>query len=218
MQTLGYVYERRHQSTAIIYKLIRMVVKANSLASDSEADEIVSEIEIQASERPIYCHKISLMNSPGSEYLGQASWEVRSSDRREVKAIEVPIGSESQYNQMLLFFDPVLEPGDVSYRLKLTEFEAHSMKPLSEGRDDELFVNVARAARLIERIELVLMVPEAFGKVEMRRSSRDGRVSDGDSFTDGLRREAEFQSLGWYAAGLTEAGLFAVDVARIGAR
>lgn len=218
MQTLAYVYDRQHQSTSIIYKLIRMVVKANSLASLSEPDEIVSEIVIQADKRPVYCHKISLMNSPGSEYLGRASWEVSSSDKQQVKAIDVPIGSESEYNQMLLFFDPVLEPGPKNYRLKLTEYEADSMKPLREGRDDELFVRVARSARRIERIELVLMVPKSFGEVEMRLSSRVGRVADGEPMTAGLPTAKGFHSLGWCASKLSQAGLFGVDVTGKGTR
>jgi hypothetical protein len=229
MHAMSRIYDQQHAQEPIVYKLIRFVVKANSLDNSKVADELTTVVEIQAAKgaAAIYCHKISLNSSKGSEYRGQASWSVRSKDGEPLEAIEIPIVDPEapEYKQLLLFFDPVLQPNDNSYIVELKEFVDDSMNPLRTQGRDELFLRATRSAKVIEQIDLVLIWPASVGKIEMRKSRRR-TVAPGQSMPrellEGILKDifggempATFSAVGWTGSNLSSEGLFAVDLFKI---
>ncbi len=222
MQALGEIYKRQHEDSPFVYKLARLVVKANSLCKNPSPDEITTIVEFQAKDKPVYCHKVSLLRSEGSEYLGQANWSVRCSTGDPIQAIELPIiySPDSTFRQLVLFFDPVLEPGPVSYIVEVKELLTESLKPLTQRGRDELFLRPARASGDLERVDLVVLVPQDFGTVELRPSSRRGTAGVGRLMTaeelKTMPAATDFYTLGWTGSKLIKNTIFAADLIKVG--
>jgi hypothetical protein len=227
MQAMSEIYSRQHENAPFVYKFARLMVKANSLSANPTPDEVTTVVEFRAHTKPVYCHRISLLGSEGSEYLGRASWSVRSSTGDPVRAIEVPAmeaqqGAKQQFKSLLLFFDPILEPDDtISYTVEVKEELADSMKPLRTTGRDELYLSLTRAAHEIDRVELVLLAPDEFGQIEMRKSSRRNTLGPGSRLEklseSRLPPIERYKTLAWVGQNLPtkDGGLFAVDVIKV---
>jgi hypothetical protein len=223
MEAMSRIYERQHATTPVVYRLVRFVVKANSLSENPTPDEITIILQIQAESSPIYCHKVSLHHAKGSEYRGQARWSVHSEDGSPLEAIQIPIvdPEASTFRQILLFFDPILQPGANSYFVEVDEFVNNSMGDLRKTGRDELYLRATRAAKEINRLDLVLLWPTTFGTLQMRKSSRRNIVAVGEPMPQELLLGAlkeippGFDAIGWTGSNIPSEGLFAADVVKI---
>jgi hypothetical protein len=208
------VYKRQHEEFGLHYLLTRMTVVANSLRSLEDADQVTTTTRLSAINDPLYCHKITFYESEG-DFLGSASWCVRNSRSERVRTIDVPISDrdDRDSSELLLFFDPILRPGQDEYTLTVEEQVTDTMRPLRTSGRDQLFLIPTRAEGLIGRVELILIVPEGSGEIEMKPSSRIATFGGGHPLD---RAEIEvrpgFRSFGWFWKDVPGRNTFAVDV------
>jgi 3',5'-cyclic AMP phosphodiesterase CpdA len=198
LMNMADVYRRQHERFALHYSLARMTVTANSLEKQEMPDRVSTIVKFRAISDPVYCHKVTLYESEG-DFLGKATWCVRNSLGETIRTIDVPISDQdgSKSLELLLFFDPILRPGPDEYTLMIEEQVTDTMRPLRTSGSDELFLVPTRAEGLIERVELIISVPESFGQVEMKPSSKIATVGGGRLMESS---EVEQPKLGFHRA------------------
>jgi len=92
-------------------------------------------------------------------------------DRAKLDFLE-PLLQAAGLTKDRLFVIPATMIWTARYTLEVKEELADSMKPLRTTGRDELYLGLTRAANKIERVDFILLVPDEFGKVEMKKSSR----------------------------------------------
>jgi predicted phosphodiesterase len=238
MAAIGEVYRAQHEASKFEYVSMRLFVQANSLLPEPGPDLVLVTTRFKPAGEPIYCQKISLMWSEGSEYVATFGWSVRNFGGPSPRVIDIPTIDQRYPNskQLLLFFDPILQPGDKhEYEVELLEYVKDSMRPLRDDGKDDLFVIPTRAKGKVGQIEIILLVPRRFGKVELRPGTRENSSGEGGPMSDqqlqaalseiemqlaetkqlgqtDWKRPTNFDAYGWTGRDLRPDRVFAADV------
>jgi hypothetical protein len=76
---------------------------------------------------------------------------------------------------LLVAFTPPLKKGEGDFRVRVRYKIRDSMPFLKKGERDEIALAIERADDVVDRMEFVLLVPEAFGAVRMEGPSEAER-------------------------------------------
>jgi predicted acylesterase/phospholipase RssA len=165
------------------------IVQANCLVESGQPlsgqpDQATYRLTLHTSEEPVHAQKFSLMISPGSDFLGLAELQVfgpaeylfESTTLLPVSRPEVPEAAKNfekgvvrdNVRELVCFFSPPLPPRTGPFLLVFKEFLRNSAEKLKVGQDRLWISALPRASGPVKRMDLVLLVPEAFGPVSMR--------------------------------------------------
>jgi hypothetical protein len=223
MRNIAEIYRAHHAGSLFERISATLTIQMNCLRDDSEPDLVTLVQTFRPAEDPIYCIKLSIFSSSG-DFLGDSKWRVYDeSTGAELKTIPLytqefpasPSSEDKPHRSLVIHFDPVLRVGTGPYRLEYREWVRNGMGNLRSGKD-ELFVSLSRSRHPVPRVNLVAKVPNAFGPVEMRTSSRKSAAGE-------LMEPAEIRSyddlpdfypLGWKGKDVGN-GELAVDLVKI---
>ncbi|HVR11564.1 MAG TPA: patatin-like phospholipase family protein, partial [Thermoanaerobaculia bacterium] len=184
MKKLGRIYHAQHESIRLEYSRVQLVVYANSLLPAEHPqhglpDLIEQTVVFRPHDQPVSCHRLTVGSTSATDFPGRVSCTVRNG-RREVRSSEfVPSLSEGAARgpdpvgikrEILVFFNPPLPAGpdaDAPFSIFMRDCLRGAMLPLREQGWDILECDVARAAAPVERMDLVLLLPESFPEVKM---------------------------------------------------
>lgn len=225
LESLGDVYSVQHANARFKSISSSFRVQANCLLKEGEPGfgdpDLVQTIkEFAPSGAPVYCLLVTMFAVPG-QFLGQGDIKCNNLNGRPADYIPVPVRTTevAGMRELLLFFNPVLQPGTGPYRLEVDWKVKDSMGPLLNEGKDELYLRPLRADGPVGRIDLVLQVPESYGSVGMKPSQRSRDVSRGgrpmtEEETTEYGAAPGFRSLGWTGRDLDPDAIFAVDILR----
>lgn len=214
------IYESQHQSSPIRIVRKRLIVIAHSLAGDAQdqegpvVDEVIEEVEFEASESPIYCYRVSLSASESASVIPVFNFEFEGPDGMECEVVpslsgEVR-GQHPPLREIVLHFLPPLAPGAGKATLRMQDQVENGMAPLrSEGKDD-IGVALERKSEGAFPVEVCLVVPKEFGGVRQEgrleprgRDQHEGGIPSGEIIPDkelsDLRPNLDFDVWGWRA-------------------
>lgn len=103
---------------------------------------------------------------------------------------------------LLVAFTPPLKKGEGDFRVRVRYKIRDSMPDLKRGERDNIALTIERADGVVDRMEFVLLVPEAFGGVRMEAPPEDepgvhpGKPWDPDELTRAMTPEG-FTLYGW---------------------
>ena len=223
MQAIAEVYNQQHEPSKFIQVSGQLLVEANSLLPEPEADLVITRVRFRTGADPIYCHRVSLMWAEGSDFQGDVSFSVRGSKQGEIDVISVPITvpdaryspsdpRHSYHKQLLLFFNPILKPGgEEEYTLEVYEKIKTSLEPLPRQGKDDLFIVPTRSLTPVRHLSIVVLTPRSFGEIEMRQGGRDTTKADGRLMSaqeigaelSGLSRfkqREDYDAYGWHVS------------------
>lgn len=230
MAKLSEVYRLQHEPTKLEYIRSSLVVHANCLLPPEDPrrahpDLIKHILVFKPVDRPVYCHKLGLSSTTGSGFLGRASWSVRDKDGEERRTVMLPIldPKRPRQREVVLFFDPVIEPGEdgAPFTLTLQDLIQDSMVELGRGEESGLAITPLRTSGSTGRLDLVLFVPQSFPEVRMAASrladgspGPPGRAMTANELTGPYEPPPGFRALGWTGTA-PQAGIrFGVDLWR----
>lgn len=216
MQEMFRVYRAQHEGSKFRYVKCLFEVEANCLrkADDPQRqspDSIFYQLTFEPGAVPLYCVSVALARSKGVEttFLGRTKLNVRNGSGRVVNTINVPaLNPDPNYDddrELLVFFDPPLAPESGRYTLTFQD-AAHNFMGLlakkvageSDVEDDELSFVPRRAQGQVERIDLVLHVPDHLKDV-LRPGPEDGAAQIGQLLSDtgDYKTDLDFHTIAW---------------------
>ena len=223
MLNLGRIYERQHDPIKFRYLKCDFVVDANCLLEEGEPfygspDGLFYELTCQPAVEPLYAVSIGLSQPTGVQHLGKTSFRLFDSHYNELPVEYVPVFSTKypESREVVLFFTPPLLPGSGPYILRLRDQAMNLMGPLREKKADELSYFPRRSVDSIDRINLVLHVPERLRNsisVVPPANGLGRRMTDPELANYRPPPPGGFTSFGWTGENITKPsdGVFKVD-------
>jgi hypothetical protein len=224
MTALGQIFTAQHAQTRFEYLNSAFVVQAHSLLQHGEPgygnpDSIRSFKTFRPSGTALYCYQANLAVADDDQFLGRVQWDVQDQNGARVRTIAVPIRTKDRrgLRELLLWFDPVLQPGTGPYSLTCEWWVNNSMKPLQENGVDELYLDPLRADGPVGRIDLVLQFPVSFG-APLLIQDPDGKSGGGRAMTgEELKQYGTpegFAAVGWTGQNISEDRPFTIGLKR----
>jgi predicted phosphodiesterase len=224
MTALGQIFTAQHAQTRFEYLNSAFVVQAHSLLQHGEPgygnpDSIRSFKTFRPSGTALYCYQANLAVADDDQFLGRVQWDVQDQNGTRVRTIAVPIRTKDRpgLRELLLWFDPVLQPGTGPYSLTCEWWVNNSMKPLQENGVDELYLDPLRADGPVGRIDLVLQFPVSFG-APLLIQDPDGKSGGGRAMTgEELKQYGTpegFAAVGWTGQNISEDRPFTIGLKR----
>lgn len=231
MAKLSTIYNAQHEPIKLEYLRSVIMVQANCLLDrgdprHSQPDLVKHSLTFRPAGAPVHCHKLALSSGSG-KFLGRASWSVQDKNGEERETVMLPIvdPQKPSKRELLLFFDPVIreDAPAAPFTVTFQDLVLNSMGPLNEkeGRDS-LSLTVTRAAGDSGRIDLILLAPSSFPKLEMSASA----LKDGSPGPQGRPMESRdlnridkppgFIALGWTGTSPRALLPFGVDFRKVG--
>lgn len=216
MQKMFQVYRAQHEGSKFKYVRCLFEVKANCLRRDDDPqrklpDSIFYQLTFEPFGVPLYCVSVALARSKGVEttFLGKTKLTVRDGAGLPVNTINVPaLNPDPNYNddrELLVFFDPPLKPESGRYTLTFQD-AAHNFMGLlamkvageSDLEDDELSFVPRRAQGQVERIDLVLHIPD-YLEGSIKPGAEEGAAQIGQlvSDTGDYKTDFDFHTIAW---------------------
>ena len=216
MSTLGEVYKKQHEKSRLRYKHCSLVLEANSLEGDETVSDYISyRLKFETLDDPIYCHAVSLSETENHATFGQSDFYVLDPNGVKIDMRKVPIRDPefSSEPRLLLFFLPPLKPKSGTYTMVVRDVIKDAVKPLREGRQDELVFAPLRASGIIDQIDLVLLWPKARGTAVMmpKQGEAAGRAMSSLELTN-YPTPARFNAVGWTGQSLDSRQEFGVNL------
>ncbi len=172
MRKLAEIYRDQHLPSKHRVERATIVVQANCLLQKNEVlagvpDQVTYRRIFRAGKDPIYCQKIGFTIAPNSRFLGQAIVSVRGPGGSAIRTTILPVASlksvdlPSLARAVLVFFHPPLPAESGPYTLTLEEWVENAMSKLKARQRDDLFISkFERADGPVDRVDLVLKVPD----------------------------------------------------------
>jgi NTE family protein len=211
---LAEVYETQQESIRFRYHSVRMFLRARSLRDLEERDEFVHEIVFTPSEKPLMCYKVRLSIIPDVSdndqklTVHETSCTVYDRDGKPIEFVPVPVSKAgSVAREYILFFTPVLEPDDsrAPFTLRVSDSLSDALGKLRKLRRDELITRAKRADAPVEKIEIILEVPEEYARglslIPYSQDNPGRRMTEGELVADYLPSPT-FKTLGWHGSGI----------------
>lgn len=227
LQSHADIYNAQHRQVKMVYHEAKMVTTVNALRCRNgdfrtAPDEVRYEMRFEPDRVPVHCHRVALVEHATLEFLETRRWRVRDRLGESIRTIDVLArdAAQSDRRAYLLFFDPVLQPGDPRgpYTLTYEHRIAGLMQDLALKRRDVLGIRLARAAAPIERVILVAWVPEAFPNLVLRPHANGTAGPPGRRMTEAelVRHQVHpplgYYALGWIGENVPPEALFAADI------
>lgn len=216
MQKMFQVYRAQHEGSKFKYFKCVFEVEANCLRRYNDPqrnspDSIFYQLTFEPSDVPLYCVSVALARSKGVEtnFLGKTKLIVRNGAGQTVNTINVPaLNPDPTYDddrELLVFFDPPLKPESGRYTLTFQD-AAHNFMGLlarrvageSDLEDDELSFVPRRAQGQVERIDLVLHIPD-YLEDSVKPGPEEGAAQIGQlvSDTGDYKTDFDFHTIAW---------------------
>lgn len=212
------MYQLQHREQKVKYLHGSVVVTANCLRGGLP-DEIKNSF-VFTMDKPLYCHGIGVSFAPHDIYLKSEIAAYREKDGKKINLILMPMHDpvHPEERELLMFFDPVLAPGEGPYVVSYKDSLKDAMLPLRENGKDELYTIPARTDSNIGHIDLVLYVPNEFKDmhmVEKADSPYPGRLMNDAELVKYIREApVGFRTLGWIGENVPAGTRFGTDILR----
>jgi predicted acylesterase/phospholipase RssA len=208
MDKLGEIYKVHHLHRQREYTRCSLVVRARCLARKGDADYGQPDVvtysgEFKPKAEPIFCQRINVSGTLHDSQINRTkwSWTDLSDKSHVIRSIDLPMRSigakPDEDRELLLFLDPPLAPGSGPYLFTFEDLIRNFMKPLSEGKRDDLFFLSSPSDGVIQRMDVVLFIPEETAPIYL--TSRHG--SPGRPMIQEELRNYEspvgYRSVGW---------------------
>ncbi len=226
MRQIGKAYKLQHSHSKFKFLRCTFAVQANCLLEEHEPlygtpDWFSYRSTFQPMNQPIYCISVALTSTPQAKFLGKTRWTVRDINNNIIETIDVPIqtssildSEHSEERELLMFFNPVLQPNNGPYSLLFQDEAMLLMGPLLNNKRDELEFYPRRAFGTVDRIDLLLHVPNRLKdsiSMERRPNDRSGRAMTEGELAD-YTVPFGFHTLGWTGENLTVEDSFGVNL------
>lgn len=222
MKNLGLVYDAQHAPVKFKYKKCSFEVRANCLlekgfkgaAHYRSPDWFKYELEFEPIDKPIECVSIAINPTKDAEFLGVTKGEVWGAGGAITPITAPAFNPNDQDRELMLFFNPILEPGTGGYHLRFQDEGMQLMKPLLTDKTDELAFYPRRVAGTIDRIDLILYVPEELKdsvKMVAKNQAVQGRAMTAAELT-AYGPAPSFHTLGWTGQNIAVEDNFGVDL------
>jgi predicted acylesterase/phospholipase RssA len=169
MERLYRVYKSQEMIRPFKYLRHLVIIQADSLlstAGDRKAHDVLTQIlRFTPSSTEIDFILLSL-SVADKEEIGFVSCSVTDAAGQKVPFEFFPVMSDGGPG-LLVAFTPPLKKGVGDFQLRVRYKIRDSMPFLKKGERDEIVLTAERADGVVDRMELVLLVPEAFGKVRI---------------------------------------------------
>lgn len=205
MRGIGEVYFAQHAKETFRYLDCVLEVTANSLLPQDETemrqpDRMKYSALFHPLDKPIQCMSVALMSSADG-FLGKTSWDLRDENKNPISSIALPaLNDKSPLDRELVyFFNPVLEPGRGNFRVVFKDEAFGLMEKFRKTSEDDLIIFPRRARGAVDRIRIVLHIPNNFPNVEMIAKPGDsrGRRMKDQELAEFDNCPAGFYSRGW---------------------
>lgn len=174
MERLYRVY--RSQEIGRTFKYLRhlVIIQAESLmrGADEKAHDVLTQIltfRPSATEIDFILLSLSVTDK---EEIGLVSCSVTDALGQKVPFEHFPV-MDAEWPGLLVAFTPPLKKGEGDFHLRVRYKVRDSMPFLKKGERDEVALAIERSDGVVDRMEFVLLVPEAFGAVRMEGPSAD---------------------------------------------
>ncbi len=168
MERLHRVYKSQEIGRTFKYLRHLVVIQADSLVrgGDEKAQDVLTQIlTFRPSTVEIDFILLSLSVS-AKEEIGFVSCSVTDALDQKVPFEFFPV-MDTGGPGLLVAFTPPLKKGAGDFRVRVRYKVLDSMPFLKKGERDEIALTIERADDVVDRMELVLLVPAGFGKVRM---------------------------------------------------
>jgi len=224
MLSLGKIFESHHMNTRVKYLETSLEVTAGALRTPVEEDYIRHRTVFRTLNDPVYCLGFSV-NADHDFSLEGTRFEVfKKDDPKPIETTYLPsiAGDEDEEvrprKRLLVYFLPPLPADSGEYVFTLKTVIKDFMKPLREDRRDYLSITPYLTDEPINKMSIVLQVPESFDLRMFHENDLGHRMGIGDlsQFND-LKG---FKAFGWMASDITPEALgndqkFRVEIALI---
>lgn len=221
MDKLGEVYKAHHADRQRNLHQCSLVVTAKCLLKEGSADFGQPDIlrystKFNTKSETIYCQRINVTGTLHGSRSTRTQWSCRdlTDDNRVIKFVDLPMRSmgakPGKDRELLLFFDPPLDPNSGPYEFEFEDLVTDFMKPLSMGEEDDIFFMSSRAQGIIRMVDLILFVPigTPYVKITPRNGSPGRQMNSKELAKYGT--VLGFRAMGWTATnvpGGTEVGI-----------
>ena len=226
LQRVADLYKAQHLHVKMAYVEARMVVRVGALRQTEGAgvrpDFLSYRVRFAAAKEPLACARVGLAAQGGTMFRGTFRKAVYDRDGRSLQTIDLvaqdkDIPDERGY---LLFFDPVIQPGDSAapFTLDYTHQVVGLMAPLANSGVDVLAFENSRAEGLTSRVILTALIPKSHPDIGIRASPRTTGKVVGREMTDqdlnGLQLaiEPDHYPVGWIGENLEPNTLFEAEI------
>jgi len=218
MKRVADIYNRQHKGSLFNYELCEFEVDAHSL--HGSADVVRYSARFRTGKDPIYCHAIAVSEARHKTQIDETSWWMLDDQGKTIKCLYLPMQDDDtqQSRELLIFFDPVLEPNKGPFTLSIKDEVEGLMKPLKETGNDELVFTPQRASGPVKQINLVVHYPSRY-KVAFiaKEQGQPGAPLMGLELGEYRRRAPNgFDTIGWKGVNLDPNLPFGADLRRIG--
>jgi hypothetical protein len=204
MERLYRVYKSQQIGRTFKYLRHLVIIQADSLTKgkDEKAHDVLTQIlTFKPSTAEIDFILLSLSGVVDREEIEFVSCSVIDALGQKVPFEYFPVmGAEGP--GLLVAFTPPLKKGEGDFRVRVRYKIRDSMPDLKKGERDDIALTIERADGVVDRMEFVLLVPEAFGGVRMEAPPEDergvhpGKPWDPDELTRAMTPEG-FTPYGW---------------------
>jgi predicted acylesterase/phospholipase RssA len=203
MERLCRVYKSQEIGRAFKYLRHLVIIQAESLVrgADEKAHDVLTQIltfRPSAVEIDFILLSLSVTDKDEIEFV---SCSVTDSHGQKVPFEHFPV-MDAGGPGLLVAFTPPLKKAEGDFRVRVRYKIRDSMPFLKKGERDEIALAIERSDGVVDRMEFVLLVPEAFGTVRMEGPSADepgvhpGEPWDLDDLTRAVTPEG-FVPYGW---------------------
>jgi predicted acylesterase/phospholipase RssA len=226
MVSLGKIFESHHMNTRIKYTESSLEVTTHFTES-FEDDYIIHKVVFRTLDEPIQCLGFSV-NAEHDFSLEGTKFEVFKKDGLEpIETTHLPsiAGTEGTADKirkrLLVYFLPTLKPRSGDYVIILKDVVKDFMKPLCEGKNDTLSITPYLTDEPIDKLSIVLHVPDTFPDLRMIQAENLGHKMNAGELSK-FNDLNGFKSFGWMARdvkmeALIEDQKFRVDIIPRGA-
>jgi predicted acylesterase/phospholipase RssA len=215
MTRLGEIYTRQHKPSRFHYDLCELEVTANSL-HNGQPDVVRYSAQFRTDKDPIYCHAIAVSKAKHTTQIDETSWWMFDENKRPIKCLYLPMqgGTTKPSRELLIFFDPVLEPHKGPFTLSIRDHVEGLMKQLKLEKKDDMVLRPQRAVGPIKQINLVLHYPNSYNATFVpKEDGQPGAQMSPFELSDYRGSEPDgFRTIGWKGTDLDPELPFGVNV------
>lgn len=210
MSNLDKIYESHHMNKKIKYLHGSLEVIANSLQDNSLADQVTFSTTFKTLDTPLQClalslnanHDFSLRETKFIAYKKGSDIEIETVYLLANSSIETP--TERPHKRLLVYFIPEIPPNSGDYVIILTDIFENFMKPLEEKKRDSLSITPFISDEPVDRLDIVLHVPDHFPKIEMIQTENLGNIMNKVEIMEKYRDTVGYISYGWAASNVNQ--------------
>jgi NTE family protein len=211
MEKLWQVYEKQHRRQNLKYIKGSLEVQAFSLINDAEPDHVWYELTFKTLDEPIYCFEFSssttdLPLSTNFEIKQTVFSILKEGSEEKIDVIyfatikpNTHSTKETQAKKVILinFISP-LPANSGPYVLTCKDIVQNFVGGLRTSQSDYLEFMSSRAQESIDKLDMVLHIPESFKDVKMHQPDNLGRKMNNSELRN-YNEHPKFKGFGWTA-------------------